>query len=243
MSGFGAIGMGGHLLGAVSLGTAIGEVIKPPAPAQMGCFVVGTMILTAEGEKAVETLSEGDVLVTASGERMPLVWLGRRTIDTVRAPNRLQILPVRIQAGAFAEGVPHRDLFVSADHAMLLAGVLVPAMKLINGGTIAQVEVDEVTYFHVECERHVVLVANGAAAESYLETDNRGFFSNAPGSVDLHPTLTIAERRALLAAPWVNREQIAVIRQANLKRAEAMGYVAQYNNEAAEAAVRPRRIA
>lgn len=210
----------------------------PPAP--VGCFTTGTMVLTAKGEKAVESLSEGDVLVTASGERVPLVWLGRRTIDTAKATNRMQLLPIRIKAGAFAEGVPHRDLFVSGDHAMMLDGVLVPAVKLINGGTIAQVEVDEVTYFHVECERHVVLVANGAAAESYLDANNRSFFSNAPGIADLHPTLTVEELRSHLAAPWARREQVAAIRKANFKRAEAMGYVAQYGAEAAEAAVRPR---
>lgn len=217
--------------------------IPVSAPAQVGCFVAGTMILTAEGEKAVEALREGDVLVTASGECVPLVWLGRRTIDTAKAANRLQLLPVRIKAGAFAEGMPSRDLFVSADHAMFLDGVLVPAMKLINGGTIAQVEVDEVTYFHVECERHVVLVANGAAAESYLEAENRSFFSNAPGAVDLQPTLTIPERRARLAAPWAGREQITAIRQSNLKRCEALGYLIRTDATAEEDARRPQRVA
>lgn len=240
MSGFATVSMNSQLLGAVSLGTAIGVVV---VPGPMGCFVAGTMILTVDGEKPVEALGEGEVLVTASGERVPLVWLGRRTIDTAKAANRLQFLPVRVKAGAFAENVPHRDLYVSADHAVLLDGVLVPAFKLINGGTVAQVEVDKVTYFHVECERHVVLVANGTAAESYLEVGNRSFFSNAPGSVDLHPTLTIAERRLLLAAPWANREQVAAIRQANVRRGEALGYVVRYSDEAAADAIRPHRVA
>ncbi len=199
------------------------------------------MILTSDGEKAVEALSSGDILITASGERIPLLWLGRRTVDISRLANRLQLLPIRIKTGAFAQGVPHHDLFVSADHALLLNGVLVPAMKLINGGTVAQVEVAEVTYFHVECERHVVLVANGAAAESYLDLKNRSFFSNAPDCVDLHPTLTTPERRALLAAPWAKGEEVVAIRQANLKRAEALGYVVRSSADAAADAMRPQR--
>jgi hypothetical protein len=36
-----------------------------------------------------------------------------------------------------------------------------------------------VTYFHVELPRHDVVLAEGAAAESYLDTGNRSAFANA----------------------------------------------------------------
>jgi collagen type I/II/III/V/XI/XXIV/XXVII alpha len=42
-----------------------------------------------------------------------------------------------------------------------------------------QVAVDAVTYFHVELPRHDVLLAEGLAAESYLDTGNRSVFANA----------------------------------------------------------------
>jgi hypothetical protein len=55
--------------------------------------------------------------------------------------------------------------------------VLIPALALVNGATIARTEVDEVTYWHVELESHDVLIANGLPAESYLEMGNRNFFA------------------------------------------------------------------
>ena len=45
----------------------------------------------------------------------------------------------------------------------------------------------EVTYYHVECDRHAVIVAEGLAVESFLDTGlNAGFFSNAPVATQLH---------------------------------------------------------
>ena len=41
-----------------------------------------------------------------------------------------------------------------------------PVKHLINGVTVAQVPVDEVTYYHVELPRHSVLLAQGLPAES-----------------------------------------------------------------------------
>jgi hypothetical protein len=35
-------------------------------------------------------------------------------------------------------------------------------------------------YFHIELDRHDVLIAEGAAAESWLDCGNRAWFSNAP---------------------------------------------------------------
>src|SRR5208283_3219127 len=45
----------------------------------------------------------------------------------------------------------------------------------------------EVTYWHVELDRHEVLLAEGLQVESYLDTGNRNAFANAEGFVELHP--------------------------------------------------------
>jgi collagen type I/II/III/V/XI/XXIV/XXVII alpha len=82
---------------------------------------------------------------------------------------------------------PHRDLFLSPDHAVFANGVLIPVKYLINGASIAQMRVDAVTYFHVELPRHEALLAEGLAAESYLDTGNRGDFVNQGESMRLHP--------------------------------------------------------
>ena len=48
-----------------------------------------------------------------------------------------------------------------------------------------------VTYYHVELDRHAVLLAEGLPVESYLDTGNRAFFSNAGLALVLHPEFQV----------------------------------------------------
>jgi hypothetical protein len=148
------------------------------------CFAAGTRILTAEGEVAVERLEAGDLVATLAGRGSPMkpvLWVGRRRVVLAGHPNADAIAPVRIKAGALGQGAPHRDLLVSPDHCLFLDGALVPARLLVNGRNIvAERGLAEVTYYHVELESHDVLLAEGAAAESWLDCDNRAWFENAP---------------------------------------------------------------
>ncbi|MBW6401499.1 Hint domain-containing protein [Roseomonas sp. HJA6] len=149
---------------------------------QAPCYVAGTRIATAGGEVPVETLKPGDTVVTADGGGPPLrpvIWVGHRKVSLRRRGNLLALAPVRITVGALADGVPHRDLCVSPDHAMFLDGRLVPAGLLVNGVTIFQdFHHAEVTYWHVELPAHALLVAEGALSESYLDDGNRGQYDN-----------------------------------------------------------------
>lgn len=148
------------------------------------CFVAGTMIATAQGEVPVEALRAGDlVLDMDGGARMqPVIWVGHADVDLRRQRDRRRSAPVRIAAGALADGVPCRDLCVSPDHAVFLNGHLVPAHCLVNGSSIVQELCrDTVRYYHVELAEHGLLVSDGAVTESYLDDGNRHLFDN-PGS-------------------------------------------------------------
>jgi hypothetical protein len=46
------------------------------------------------------------------------------------------VLPIRVARSALGPGVPHADLYVTEQHALLIDGVLVAAGNLINGTTI-----------------------------------------------------------------------------------------------------------
>jgi hypothetical protein len=66
-------------------------------------------------------------------------------------------------------------------------GVLIQATQLVNGVTLAQVPCDRVEYWHVELDSHDILLAEGLAAESYLDCGNRTAFNNGGAFLEAHP--------------------------------------------------------
>ncbi len=169
-----------------SIATSLEEIASELGSSST-CYVSGSLIRTPRGEVAVEDLAIGDLVVTAAGETRPIRWLGHRTVDCKRHSDPKSVLPVRIAAHAFGQNKPTRDLLVSTGHAICINVVdelLVPASALVNGATVAQVEVDEVTYWHVELDSHDILLANGLPAESFIDVGNRGFFVESQ-TVDL----------------------------------------------------------
>ena len=152
------------------------------------CFCRGTLIRTLDGEVAIEELAIGDRVITLSGEAKPIKWIGHRAYEGRFIAGKREALPIRVAAGAVADGVPARDLWVSPTHSLYIDGVLAPAEYLLNGATIAQAEsVERVEYFHIELDAHDVIFADGAPAETYLDCDNRGIFQNAGEFVRLYP--------------------------------------------------------
>ncbi len=165
------------------------------------CFAAGTRIATPGGAVAVEDLRPGDLVVSAFGGSVAVQWIGRRVADATRHPDPTAVWPIRFRAGALGESVPRRDLFVSPDHALYLDGHLIPAGLLVNGTSITQDVRDRVTYYHVELPQHDVVLAEGAACESYLDTGNRADFDNGR-VVRLHPEFSADEIwRAEACAP------------------------------------------
>ena len=75
------------------------------------CFMAGTLIRTPHGEVPVEALKRGDLVVTADGRTVPVIWLGKQTIST-RFADPVRVLPIRVRAGALDENVPSRDLLL-----------------------------------------------------------------------------------------------------------------------------------
>jgi hypothetical protein len=181
------------------------------APSSLACFVAGTRILTNTGNVPVEALRIGQQVVVVRPEGTNAVqsvrWIGRRFIDLTRHPGPQRAMPIRIRADAFADGAPLRDLLVSPDHAICVGGMLVPARLLINGGSIVREDRHRtVRYFHVELDRHDILLAEGLPTESYLDTGNRGVFENADVPMVLHPDMSgddeQTRRESLSCAPF-----------------------------------------
>jgi hypothetical protein len=147
--------------------------VLPPPPV---CFAAGTLIATPQGERAVETLAAGDLVLTLDAGAQPLLWVGRRRTVFGHGPHRHR--PVRIAAGALGPGRPHADLRLSPQHRLLVAGppgrrfaagALAKAKGLCGRPGIAQ-ETDgtAVEYVQLLLPRHGIVWANGLPAESFL---------------------------------------------------------------------------
>ena len=78
--------------------------------------------------------------------------------------------PIRISRFALNERSPHRDLYLSPNHAVYIDGVLIPAKYLINRRSIAQCAPEGaaiIHYLHIELFAHDVIYAEGATAETF----------------------------------------------------------------------------
>ena len=244
---------GFHLVGAVAGGTFVDWQSDGAGGTEfflstVVCYVAGTRILTATGERTVESLRPGDLVLTlADGDLIaqPVKWIGRRRLDLARHPRPATVAPVRIRRGAIAEAVPHRDLLVSPDHAVFIDGRLICARQLVNGATIRQeTGWAAVDYCHVELDAHAILLAEGLPAESYLDTGNHGFFANAGAPLVLHPDLTADEadlptRAAGSCAPFVaDAASVLPVWQRLADRAAALGEPAHPPATTADPALR-----
>jgi collagen type I/II/III/V/XI/XXIV/XXVII alpha len=187
----------------------------------LACFAAGTRIHTTNGPVAVEDLRPGDPIEARFGGVLPAVWIGRRRVYCRRHPRPVEVWPIRVRAGAFGDGVPTRDLLLSPDHAVFVDDVMIPIKHLINGSTIAQEPCDEVSYFHVELARHDVVLAEGLATESYLDTGNRWNFKNGGGPMLLHPDFAFRCWDAMGCARLIVTGPILAAVRARLQRRAA----------------------
>ena len=146
----------------------------------VACFLEGTQIRTPAGERAVESLRSGDLVVTADGTAKAVKWIGHRSYEAEFGASEAFVRPVVFKAGSLGGGLPVRDLKVSPQHGMLIDGAMVPAAALVNGVSIVRDEnPGDITYFHIEMEGHEAVFAEGALSETFVDHDSRAMFDNA----------------------------------------------------------------
>jgi hypothetical protein len=195
------------------------------------CFLKGTRISTAAGERRIEDLVVGDLLPTVFGGKRAIQWIGRfsRTRSNPAKPWTKSARPVRIARSALAPNMPHADLYVTQGHAVLLDGLLIPAGNLVNGTTIsldAANEHNELEFFHIKLATHDVIFAEGAPCETLLRVDEtmRNFadYLRKHGEQDAHeahcaPIVGHGRRSAMmtrarrLVSPWLGPQKVDII--------------------------------
>ncbi|QLQ19270.1 MAG: Hint domain-containing protein [Exiguobacterium profundum] len=175
-------GWDGRVILLDSNGNPTGQVIEFQNMEIVPCFTPGTLIATDQGRLPVEELSEGDRVLTRDNGFQEVRWVGRRSLGALDLAQNPDLRPVLIRRGAFGENVPERDMVVSPNHRMLMAGVrtelwfgehevLAAAKHLVNGASIQQINPLRTTYVHFLCDRHEVVLSDGAWSESFQPGD------------------------------------------------------------------------
>jgi hypothetical protein len=176
------------------------------------CLLRGSMIRTDLGEVAVESLKTGDLILTEDGRYEPVKWIGRKVFRNATGGAWVKSVdPVRISKSAISPGVPSRDLFISPRHALYIDGYLIPVMHLVNGVSITQgvYEGDVVEYFHVECEAHEVMFAEGLGVETLQLHQSAESFSNFAERARIYGDKIVAmEPYAPVLGYWSRRDDL-----------------------------------
>lgn len=162
---------------------------EEPNPVPVICYAKGTLILTKKGFVPIENIKAGDKVVTkgkiynnksikrdSNLELESVMWISKFKVKSLNSKSR----PICIKKDALGKNYPFQDLYVSPNHSLLLNGKMIPAKYIVNDDTIYQDnECGSVEYYHLECEYHSAIIANGVLAESYLDVDNRNVFENS----------------------------------------------------------------
>lgn len=145
------------------------------------CFTPETRIVTPHGEKRAIDLRAGDRVLTRDNGFQEIAWAGRKSVSERDLKNDPSLRPVRIKAGALGIGGPDRDLIVSPNHRLLVAGVdaqvlfdetevLVAAKHLLHIDGVQRLKAPT-TFVHFMFERHEVVLSDGLWSESFQPGD------------------------------------------------------------------------
>jgi Ca2+-binding RTX toxin-like protein len=190
--------------GGIITFSEIEEILGDPI-----CFTLGTLIATPNGQKTVESLKEGDKIITRDNGIQEIRWGGSRTLNGPELRKTPHLRPILIKAGSLGENQPERDMMVSPQHRMLVSNeqtslyfdeheVLVAAKHLVNHGGVQWVDTLRTTYIHFLFDKHEIVLANGAWTESFQPGDYSldGLGNSQRSEIyDLFPELQKTESR------------------------------------------------
>ena len=180
----------------------------------------------------VEDLAVGTMVLTASGEARRRA-LGRPSSCQLRGvPRSRRGLADSNQGRGICRPAADPRPVAKSRAFVFVSGVLIQAEKLVNGATIVQVPTESVEYWHVELDQHDVLLAEGLAAESYLDQGNRTDFANGGAFIEAHPDFK-PRHWADTCAPLVKEGAVVEsVRASLLARAQQLGYQITAESEA-----------
>lgn len=152
------------------------QAFGPSASEGLAAYALGTLIDTPDGLRPVESLAAGDAVTTLANGSRPLRWVGRRRIEVVEMLAHPELRVVEFAPGTIGND---RPLMVSPRQRMLIDDwraavyfgedrVLVSAQALVDDQSVRMVvPAGGMEYVMLLCDRHEVLLAEGALSESF----------------------------------------------------------------------------
>lgn len=144
-----------------------------PGTPGVPCFTTGTMILTPDGARAIETLQVGDMVSTHNGDPQPIRWIASRTFGAKELAATPDLRPIRLDKKWTRANC---DMLLSPQHAVMVTSARFPEGRLaraiqlsrLMGGAARVAEgTASVTYVHLMLPQHALIYANGIAAETF----------------------------------------------------------------------------
>lgn len=191
-------------------------------PEALAAYAAGTQVDTPDGPRAVENLRAGDVVTTLANGSRPLRWVGRRRVEPVEMLAHPGLCPVEFAAGAIGNSRPltvspqqriliddwRAEVYFGEDRVMVAAQAMVDDMAARVVFPTAGVD-----YVTLLCDRHEVLLAEGALSESF-HPGEAGLSMLTPAEraevVTLFPEAEFLRRRA--AFPIVRNAEARALR-------------------------------
>jgi hypothetical protein len=158
----------------------IGQDRAPAIPlfeSAFSAFARGSLVLTVNGEVAVEDLQPGDMVETSTGEPAKLIWIGSSTFIPADVGRRVPL--IRIMSDSFGQSRPSSFLTVGPGARILKtphhlrgnsdgAQMLTPVREFIDGVNVIQVvPPTPVRLFHLCLTRHAAIRVGGLEMEAF----------------------------------------------------------------------------
>ena len=194
----------------------------PEQPEALAAYAADALIDTPDGPRPAGDLVAGDVVTTLGNGSRPLRWVGQRRVSAVELLAHPDLRPVAFAPGTVGNS---RELMVSPQQRMLIDDwraavyfgedrVLVSALALVDDQAARQIlPQGGVDYVVLLCDRHEILLAEGALSESFHpgEAGLAGLHASDRAKLAaLLPEAELARRRA--AYPIVRNAEARALR-------------------------------
>ena len=131
-------------------------------------FLGKTRIRTTLGAVAIGSLRADDSIVSTSGRTLHIMHIDRINLDYDFLQRHPEAQPIHIMANAFGDGLPRRDLVVSAGQELAFATVGVPlrrkkAAEIIDNASVVRGVHGALTYHVIELDQPAYLFVEGVA--------------------------------------------------------------------------------